>query len=88
MSTLSISDVLTSKVLEANHRGALQKISKTFTMKTFVTSTTAALGFGLAATALPLPSSAEASQPTDALVQSLQYHAARRERKEAHAGAQ
>ena len=35
-----------------------------------------ALGFGLAAIALPLPSSAKASRPTDAPVQSLQYHAA------------
>jgi len=49
-------------------------------MKGFVTSPAVALGFSLAATALPLPFSAEADRPTDALVQSLQYHAARRER--------
>jgi len=56
MSTLSISELLTSEVLEANHRGiiyppgrsSLQNMSKTFTIKGFATPSAVALGFGLA----------------------------------------
>ena len=87
-----ISKALTSEVLEMDHGGAIyphtptlteqpSKISAKPSMKGLVTSAAPALDFGLAATALPLPSSStEADRPTDALVLSLQYHAARRER--------